>query len=111
MKLVISKNRDGNGYYSKITNDYNGKHTEKYLTVQPPKDFDLDYGLYDVDGFLSTYEKKDGTVEFKLALTSATRILQDKKEVVTKDPYEEFGEKIKSKASEQLEITSDDLPF
>ena len=37
MKLLISKNKDGKGYYSKIQNDYNGKHTEKYLTYDEYK--------------------------------------------------------------------------
>ena len=83
MKLMISKNKDGKGYYSKIQNDYNGKHTEKYLNIQPPKDTELEYGLYDVDGFLSTYEKKDGTVELKLIITKYEKI--EKKENEYKD--------------------------
>ena len=86
MKLVISKNKEGNGYYSKIKNDYNGKHTEKYLSIQVPKDTELEYGLYEVDGFLSTYEKKDNTVELKFVLTKANKIEKEEK-----NPYKEFG--------------------
>ena len=108
MKLVISKSKDGKGYYSKIQNDYNGTHTEKYLTLQMPKDKDFEYGLYEVDGFLSTYQKKDETVELKMIITSANLInsYDNKEEKVEKnsdDPFKEFGE--------QLEISDDALPF
>lgn len=116
MKLMISKSRDGNGYYTKVQNDYNGKHTEKYLSLQLPRGTDLEYGLYDVDGFLSTYEKKDGSVEFKLVITDVTQIQQYKETTpkennVPQDPFEEFGEHIKTKVSEQIEIQDSDLPF
>lgn len=103
MKLVISKNKDNTGYYSKIQNDYNGIHTEKILSIQVPKGNDLQYGLYDVDGFLSTYQKKDGTSEFKFILTNAVPISnppKKKEESKTEpkqeeiDPFAEFGESI-----------------
>lgn len=112
MKLVISKSRDGKGYYTKVQNDFNGVHTEKYLSLQIPKGTDLEYGLYDVDGFLSTYQKKDGTVEFKLVVTDVTQIKQFK-ETESSDPFKEFGESIKteSQIGEQIEINPDDLPF
>lgn len=114
MKLVISKNREGNGYYTKIQNDYNGKHTEKYLTLQLPKGTDVDYGLYDVDGFLSTYEKRDGSVEFKLVITDLTQIQQFKEtQNNTDNLFKDFDNSFKteSKIGEQIEITSEDLPF
>ena len=104
MKLVISRNKEGNGYYSKIQNDYNGKHTEKYLSIQVPKDTELEYGLYEVDGFLSTYEKKDGAVELKFVLTDANRI--EKKE---ENPYKDMS--VKTEQQQQFEITPEDLPF
>ena len=104
MKLVISKNKEGNGYYSKIQNDYNGKHTEKYLSIQVPKDTELEYGLYEVDGFLSTYEKKDGIVEFKLVITDANKI--EKKE---DNPYKDMS--VKTEQQQQFEISDDMLPF
>lgn len=106
MKLMISKSKDGNSYYSKITNDFNGKHTEKFLSLQIPKQNNLEYGLYDVDGFISCYEKKDGTTEFKFVVTNAvpTRKYEKKyptnqtgKEVTKKeepDPFTEFGNEI-----------------
>ena len=91
MKLVISKSREGNGYYTKVQNDYNGKHTEKYLSLQLPKGTDVNYGIYDVDGFLSTYEKKDGNVEFKLVITDLTQIQQFKEvEKTSNNPFKEF---------------------
>lgn len=87
MKLMICKNKDGNGYYSKIQNDFNGKHTEKYLNLQIPKQNNLEYGLYDVDGFISCYEKKDGTTEFKFVVTNAVPVTkkQNKNTVYAKD--------------------------
>ena len=110
MKLVISKSRDGKGYYSKIQNDYNGKHTEKYLSLQISKDDDIEYGLYDVDGFLSTYEKKDGTIEFKFVVRNIKLVKkyeQEKKQLaeikMETNPYKEFGENI--------EVSEEDLPF
>lgn len=121
MKIIISKNKDGNGYYTKVQNDYNGKHTEKYLSLQIPKGTDLEYGLYDVDGFLSTYEKKDGNIEFKLVITDVKQIKQynDKTSFNGPEndpngkvgepgvnPFEEFGKKISN-----IEITPEDLPF
>lgn len=103
MKLIISKNKEGNGYYTKLKNDFNGKHIEKYLTLQIPKGTDLEYGLYDVDGFLSPYERKDGTTEFKLVVTNIMPI----------EKYEEnkLDVRTESKVGEQIKITSEDLPF
>lgn len=106
MKLVISKNKDNTGYYSKIQNDYNGVHSEKILSIQVPKGNDLQYGQYEVDGFLSTYLKKDGTSEFKFVLTNAVPISNPPKkkeekveetkqeEFVETDPFKEFGESV-----------------
>ena len=114
MKIVISKSRDGNGYYTKVQNDYNGKHTEKYLSLQLPKGTDVDYGLYDIDGLLSTYEKKDGNVEFKLVITDLTQIQQFKEpQNTSNNPFKDFGDNIKteSQIGEQIKIEDEDLPF
>ena len=103
MKLVISKGQNGS-YYSKIKNDYNDKHIEKYLSLQLPKDNEYEYGLYSVDGFMSVYEKKDGTAEFKFVVTD---IMLEKK-------YEDFSEmktKTESDIGKQIKIDSSDLPF
>lgn len=101
MKLIISKSKNGS-YYSKIKNDYNGKHTEKFLSLQLPKDNEYEYGLYDVDGFLSTYEKKDGTVEFKFVAT----------DVMLVEKYEDYKEmSTKTEVGQQIVITDEDLPF
>ena len=106
MNLLISKNKDGNGYYSKIQNDFNGIHTEKYLNLKLPKDTELEYGLYDVDGFLSTYAKKDGTVEFKFVITKYDKI---EKESTEENEFKDSS--IKTISQQQIEITDDDLPF
>ncbi len=114
MKLVISKSRDGNGYYTKIQNDYNGKHIEKYLSLTLPKGTDVEYGLYDIDGFLSVYEKKDGNAEFKLVITSLSQIQQFKEpQNTSNNPFKDFGNNIKteSKIGEQIKIEDEDLPF
>ena len=113
MKITISKSKDGNGYYTKIQNDYNGKHTEKYLTLQLPRDTDLEYGLYDVDGFLSTYEKRDGTVEFKLVITDVQLLRDFSKAESNNETKKEniLNTKTESTIGKQLEITEDDLPF
>lgn len=120
MKLLISKSKDGNGYYTKVQNDYNGKHTEKYLPIQLPKGTDIEYGLYDVDGFLSTYEKKDGTVEFKLVVRDLNRIEKNnvkndsKSDTSTQsnvNPYEDFGKSIKTEVQEQFDYSEEDFPF
>ena len=103
MKLIISKNKD-----------YNGKHTEKYLSLQLPRGTDVEYGLYEIDGFLSTYEKRDGSVEFKLVITDLTQIQQFKESQNTSNnPFKDFGDNIKteSQIGEQIKITPDDLPF
>lgn len=110
MKLVISKNKDGNGYYTKIINDYNGERQEMYFPITLSKNVgELDYALYEVDGFLSCYKTKDGETKPKLVITSAkpTKKYEDKKEElptnqtgeeVTQseeyDPFSEFGESI-----------------
>lgn len=112
MKIVISKNKEGNGYYTKIQNDYNGKHTEKYLSIQVPKGTELGYGLYEVDGFLSTYEKKDGNIEFKLVVTDATLVKEFKEvEKTTNNPFKEFGDKLDFDTGHQIQIDESDLPF
>lgn len=113
MKIMISKNKDGNGYYTKIQNDYNGKHTEKYLTLQLPRDTELEYGLYDVDGFLSTYEKRDGTVEFKLVITDVQLLRDFSKAESNNETRKEniLNTKTESTIGQQLEITEEDLPF
>jgi len=108
MKLLISKNKDGNGYYSKIKNDYNGKHTEKYLTIQIPKNTELEYGLYEVDGFLSTYEKKDGTVELKLIITEYRKIEKQKEIPETEGTLEELDE-LSIRTEVQQHFNTDDV--
>lgn len=112
MKIVISKNREGNGYYTKIQNDYNGKHTEKYLSIQVPKGTELGYGLYEVDGFLSTYEKKDGNIEFKLVVTDATLVKEFKEvEKTTNNPFSDFRSNTDFDTGHQIQIDESDLPF
>lgn len=101
MKIVISKNKDGNGYYTKLTNEYNNQKSEMYLSLQVPKGNDLEYGLYEVDGFLSCYTTKDGTVKPKFIVTNAIPTKKyEKKETPSvastteEDPFSSFGNSI-----------------
>ena len=106
--MVISKNKDGNGYYTKLSNEYNNQKSEMYMSLQIPKGNDLEYGLYEVDGFLTCYTGKDGQVRPKLVVTNAIPTTKyEKKQKVEQpteqpteqpieenDPFEEFGESI-----------------
>ena len=88
MKLMISKSKDGKSYYSKITNEFNGQKTEMFLSLQLSKSMsELEYGMYEVDGFISCYKAKDGSVKPKLIITSATPVTkkQNKNTVYAKD--------------------------
>ncbi|MBO7527999.1 MAG: hypothetical protein J6T74_08975 [Clostridia bacterium] len=101
MKIMISKNKD-NQYYTKIANDYNNEKIEMYLNITLGKNVnELEYGLYEVDGFLSCYKSKDGSIKPKLVITSATstkkkeeKVEEVKEEFVETDPFKEFGESI-----------------
>lgn len=108
MKIVISKNKDGNGYYTKLTNEYNNQKSEMYMSLQIPKGNDLEYGLYEVDGFLSCFTAKDGTVKPKFVVTNAIPTTKyEKKGIVSpydgmqkvevkpeEDPFDAFGREI-----------------
>ncbi len=103
MKLVISKNKEGNGYYTKLVNNYNNEKSEMYISIQLGKNVDeLEYGLYEVDGFMSCYKGKDGSLKPKFVITSAKPITKyEKKEekdinkkIHENDPFEEMSEQI-----------------
>ena len=104
MRLTISKSRNGNGYYTTLKNNYNGVESKMYISVQLPRDMELEFGTYDFNCFLSCYTGNDGIVKPKIVVTS----LKDNKSSSTKknvqvskednspasDPYTEFGEEI-----------------
>ena len=101
MKLVISKNKEGNGYYTKLSNEYNNQKSEMYMSLQIPKGNNLEYGLYEVDGFLSCFTAKDGTVKPKFVITNAIPTTKyEKKETPAEqptpeeDPFSVFGSSI-----------------
>ena len=100
MKIAISKSKNGNGYYTTLKNNYNGESHKMYMSVQLKKDIDLDYGIYDVDCFLSCYKSQNGEIKPKLVVTGIkgleakktnTEIVQ---EVMNNNVYEQFGEEI-----------------
>lgn len=99
MKIMISKNKEGNGYYTKLSNEYNNQKSEMYMSLQIPKGNDLEYGLYEVDGFLSCFTAKDGTVKPKLVITNAIPTTKYEKKPVEQptpeeDPFSAFGESV-----------------
>lgn len=104
MKIMISKNKEGNGYYTKLSNEYNNQKSEMYMSLQIPKGNDLEYGLYEVDGFLSCFTAKDGTVKPKFVVTNAIPTTKyEKKEAPEQsvedsapeeDPFSIFGQEV-----------------
>lgn len=101
MKITISRNNKGS-YYTTLKNNYNGVESKMYMSVQLPRDMELEYGSYDVNCFLSCYTGNDGVVRPKIVVTglkdknSAPKRKSsektEKKEEV--DPFAEFGEEI-----------------
>lgn len=70
MKISISKNKKGTGYYTTIKNKYNNEEMKMYMTVQLKQGLgDIDYGVYDVDCFLSCYKTQSGEIKPKLVVT------------------------------------------
>lgn len=96
--MVISKNKDGNGYYTKLTNEYNNQKSEMYLSLQIPKENNLEYGLYEVDGFLTCYTAKDGQVKPKFVVTNAI-------------PTTKYEKKQEAKQEVKEESTQENDPF
>ena len=101
MKIMISKNKDGNGYYTKLSNEYNNQKSEMYMSLQIPKGNDLEYGLYEVDGFLSCFTAKDGTVKPKFVVTNAIPTTKYEKKATPveqpapeEDPFSAFGQQV-----------------
>ena len=106
MKISISKSKDNKGYYTTLKNKYNNEEFKTYMTVQLKKELgDIDYGVYDVDCFLSCYKTQNGEVKPKLVVTE----IKGKPAIETKeesDPfkdYSDFGEQI------QIDLDDDNL--
>lgn len=97
MKITISRNNKGS-YYTTLKNNYNGVESKMYMSVQLPRDMELEYGSYDVNCFLSCYTGNDGVVRPKIVVTGLKnkKTDVDKKQTTEeeKDPFAEFGEEI-----------------
>lgn len=104
MKLAISKNREGSGYYTTLKNNYQGKESKMYMSVQLAKGLELEFGTYDVNCFLSCYTTKNGEVKPKIVVTG---LKENNKQTVSQnstqnstqsdtqtDIYSEFGEEV-----------------
>ena len=103
MKLAISKSKDNSSYYTTLKNNYNNEELKTYMTVQLAKNLNVDYGVYDVDCFLSCYKTKNGEVKPKIVVTEikGREPIKDKtqseilKDVMTDDdPFTTYGEQI-----------------
>lgn len=95
MKISISKGKDNKGYYTTIKNKYNNEEMKMYMTVQLKQGLgELDYGVYDVDCFLSCYKTQSGEVKPKLVVTEIKGKPATTKEETAYDPFANFGEQI-----------------
>ena len=104
MKISISKGKDNKGYYTTIKNKYNNEEFKTYMTVQLKKGLgDIDYGVYDVDCFLSCYKTQSGEIKPKLVVTEIKGKPATTKEETSNDPFESFGEQI------QIDLDDDNL--
>ena len=96
MKISISKSKDNKGYYTTLKNKYNNEEFKTYMTVQLKKELgDIDYGVYDVDCFLSCYKTQNGEVKPKLVVTEIKgKPATTKEETSNEDIFESFGNEV-----------------
>ena len=94
MKISISKGKDNKGYYTTLKNKYNNEEMKMYMTVQLKQGLgELDYGVYDVDCFLSCYKTQSGEVKPKLVVTEIKGKPATTKES-NEDIFESFGNEV-----------------
>ena len=94
MKISISKGKDNKGYYTTIKNKYNNEEMKMYMTVQLKQGLgDIDYGVYDVNCFLSCYKTQSGEVKPKLVVTEIKGKPATIKES-NEDIFADFGNEI-----------------
>ena len=94
MKISISKSKENRGYYTTIKNKYNNEEFKTYMTVQLKKELgDIDYGVYDVNCFLSCYKTQNGEIKPKLVVTEIKGKPATTKES-NEDIFESFGNEI-----------------
>lgn len=94
MKISISKGKDNKGYYTTLKNKYNNEEFKTYMTVQLKKELgDIDYGVYDVNCFLSCYKTQNGEIKPKLVVTEIKGKPATTKES-NEDIFESFGNEI-----------------
>ena len=95
MKISISKNKENRGYYTTIKNKYNNEEMKMYMTVQLKQGLEVDYGVYDVDCFLSCYKTQSGEVKPKLVVTEIKgKPATTKEETSNEDIFESFGNEV-----------------
>lgn len=96
MKINISKNKENRGYYTTLKNKYNNEEFKTYMTVQLKKELgDIDYGVYDVNCFLSCYKTQNGEIKPKLVVTEIKgKPATTKEETSNEDIFESFGNEV-----------------
>ena len=103
MKISISKNKEGTGYYTTLKNNYKNENLKMYMTVQLKQGLEVDYGVYDVNCFLSCYKTQSGEIKPKLVITEIKGKPATTKEETTNDPFELFGNEI------EIDLNDNDL--
>lgn len=95
MKISISKNKEGTGYYTTLKNNYKNENLKMYMTVQLKQGLEVDYGVYDVNCFLSCYKTQNGEIKPKLVVTEIKgKPATTKEENGPFADYSDFGEQI-----------------
>ena len=103
MKINISKGKDNKSYYTTIKNKYNNEEMKMYMTVQLKQGLEVDYGVYDVNCFLSCYKTQNGEIKPKLVVTEIKGKPATTKEENSNDPFELFGNEI------EIDLNDNDL--
>ena len=104
MKINISKNKENRGYYTTIKNKYKNEEMKMYMTVQLKQGLgDIDYGVYDVNCFLSCYKTQNGEIKPKLVVTEIKGKPAITQEETENDPFELFGKEI------EIDLNDNDL--
>ena len=93
MKINISKNKENRGYYTTLKNKYNNEEMKMYMTVQLKQGLgELDYGVYDVNCFLSCYKTQNGEIKPKLVVTEIGKPATTKES--NEDIFADFGNEV-----------------
>lgn len=91
MKLLINKSKDGKGYYTTIKNNFNGEEIKMYIPLQLKKGLEVEYGLYDVNCFISCYKANDGQIKPKIVVMGIKEEKRNKTSITPEEIDQLFG--------------------